>query len=252
MQKTTRLCFWSGPRNISTALMYSFAQRADTRVVDEPLYAHYLSVSGAQHPARESVLATMDNDGERVVRETILGPCDRPVLFCKQMAHHLIGLDWSFLQQTKNVLLIRDPRQVLTSVAKQIPNLRLRDTGLAQQIQLLEYFGEDVQQIPVVDAREILLNPRDMLNRLCNLLELEFEETMLHWNDGPKPEDGIWADVWYKNVHRSSGFEPYREATEPLPEHLKPLLEECQPLYERLRSFALKPATALQTQMVSN
>ncbi len=210
VQNPLRLCFWSGPRNVSTALMYSFAQRSDTRAIDEPLYAHYLRVSGAEHPGREMVLASLENDGERVVREVILGPCDRPVLFMKQMAHHLIELDWSFLEQTKNVLLIRDPQQVLKSLVKQLPHLQLRDTGLIQQVELLERFGQS--GITVVDSREILLNPGDVLTQLCDQLGLKFEEAMLHWKPGPKPEDGVWADIWYENVHRSTGFEsPYSQ-----------------------------------------
>ena len=246
IQNPLRLCFWSGPRNVSTALMYSFAQRSDTRVVDEPLYAHYLRVSGAPHPGKEMVLAAQENDGERVVRDVILGPCDRPVLFMKQMAHHLIDLDWSFLEQTKNVLLIRDPQQVLKSLVKQLPQPQLRDTGLAQQVALFERFGES--GIPIVDSREILLNPRDILTQLCAQLGLEFDEAMLHWNAGPKPEDGVWAGIWYANVHRSTGFEPYAEKSEPFPEHVRPLLDECQPLYEKLRSHALR-TTALEAHV---
>lgn len=249
-QNPLRLCFWSGPRNVSTALMYSFAQRSDTRAIDEPLYAHYLRVSGAEHPGREVVLASMENDGERVVREVMLGPCDRPVLFMKQMAHHLIGLDWSFLGQTKNVLLLRDPQQVLKSLVKQLPHPQLRDTGLAQQVALLERFGES--GIPVIDSREILLNPRDILTQLCAELGLNFEAAMLHWNAGPKPEDGVWADIWYANVHRSTGFEPYSETDEPFPDHLRPLLDECQPLYEKLKSRALRTTAALEAHVAAN
>lgn len=245
VQNPLRLCVWSGPRNVSTALMYSFAQRNDTRAIDEPLYAHYLRVSGAAHPGRELVLASLENDGERVVRETILGSCDRPILFMKQMAHHLVQLDWSFLDQVTNVLLIRDPRQVLVSLVKQLPHPQLRDTGLAQQMELFQRFGENGQRMPVLDAREILLNPRDILNQLCTLLGIEFQEAMLHWIAGPKIEDGVWAGIWYQNVHRSTGFEPYRETNEPLPDHLWPLLEECQPLYDKLRSAALTTTPAL-------
>ncbi|MGH9362868.1 MAG: sulfotransferase family protein, partial [Thermoanaerobaculia bacterium] len=136
---TLRLNVWSGPRNVSTALMYSFAQRPDTRAIDEPLYGHYLRVSCAAHPHAAEVMAQMDCDGERVVRETILGPSDRPVLFCKQMAHHLVDLDRGFLAETANVLLTRDPRDVLPTLAKQLAQPALRDTGYAAQIELLEH-----------------------------------------------------------------------------------------------------------------
>ena len=244
MPEPLRLCVWSGPRNVSTALMYSFAQRSDTAVIDEPLYGHYLHVSGAEHPGREVVLAAMENDGERVVRDVILGPCDRPVLFMKQMAHHLLGLDWSFLKQTKNVLLIREPARVIASLAKKIQSPKLRDTGMGFQIELLRQLRELGQEVPVLDAREILLDPKGVLSQFCVCLGLKFEESMLHWQPGPKPADGVWAPHWYRNAHESNGFEPYREPEEVLPPHLQDLLDETRPLYERLRALAIKARSA--------
>src|SRR5262245_14504199 len=132
-----RLCLWSGPRNVSTALMYSFAQRADTRVLDEPLYAHYLRVSGAAHPGRDDVLRAMEPDGAKVVRDVVLGPSDRPVLFQKHMAHHLVDLDRGFLAKTTNVLLVRDPAEVAVTLAKQLGTPTLRDVGIRAQCELL-------------------------------------------------------------------------------------------------------------------
>ncbi|MEE8278326.1 MAG: sulfotransferase family protein [Thermoanaerobaculia bacterium] len=238
---TLRVCLWSGPRNVSTALMYSFAQRSDTRVVDEPLYAHYLRVSGVEHPGREAVLAAHDSNGERVVRRVVLGPCDRPVLFLKQMAHHLVGLERGFLDQTANVLLIREPSEVLRSLIRQIARPRLADTGLAVQAELFDELRRRGQDPPVLDARELLLNPRSVLERLCGRLGLAFDEAMLSWPAGPKPEDGVWASHWYQNVHRSTGFQPYRPKTEPLPEELSSLLEDCRPFYEKLHRVAVRP-----------
>lgn len=236
----TRICLWSGPRNISTALMYSFAQRSDTRVVDEPLYGHYLRVSGVEHPAGDEVLAAMETDGETVVREVILGPSDRPVLFMKQMAHHLVELDRGFLAQTVNVLLIRDPREVLMSLVNQIPDPRLADTGIAVQSELYEQLRAMGQEPPVVDSRELLLAPRAVLSELCGRLGLAFEDGMLAWEAGSRPEDGIWAPHWYHNVHRSTGFAPYRPKTDPFPEQLEKLLEECRPYYGKLHGAAIK------------
>ena len=235
-----RICLWSGPRNVSTALMYSFAQRSDTRVVDEPLYAHYLRVSGAEHPGREEVLATMENDGEKVVRELILGECDRPVLFMKQMAHHLVDIDREFLKQTVNVVLMRDPVQVLPSLARNLTRITLRDTGLGMQTELLDQLRAWGQDPPVLDSREVLLDPRGVLGELCARLGIPFEEAMLQWPAGPNPADGSWAPYWYDNVHRSTGFMSYDEKTRPFPEPLKAVLEECRPHYERLRTFAIK------------
>jgi hypothetical protein len=237
---TLRLNVWSGPRNVSTALMYAFAQRSDTRVVDEPLYAHYLRVSGASHPGREEVLAAQDQDGERVVRDVILGPCDRPVIFFKQMAHHLVALDRAFLGRTVNVLLTRDPHEMLPSLRENIPIPTLRDTGYATQTELLEELRELGQEPPVLDAREVQSNPRAVLGELCRRLGLRFEESMLAWKPGARPEDGVWAKHWYKNVHRSRGFEPYRPKKAPFPPELEPLLAECRPHYEALSRVAIR------------
>jgi len=214
--------------------MYAFAQRADTRVIDEPLYADYLRVSGADHPGRQEVLDNMDTDGQRVVREVILGPCDRPVLFMKQMAHHLVALDRAFLGRTLNVLLIRDPVEMLPSLARNIPSPTLRDTGLKTQVELLEELRALGQTPPVLDAKQLLLNPRGVLSELCQRLSLPFDAAMLTWPAGPRPEDGPWAKHWYQNLHRSTGFAPYQPKTDPFPESLRPILAECQPLYDQL------------------
>ena len=230
---------WSGPRNVSTALMYSFRERADTTVVDEPLYGHYLRVTGADHPGDEEVMAAMDCDGDRVVREVILGPCERPVLFMKNMAHHLVQLDRSFLSRITNVLLIRDPREMLPSLAQQLPNPILRDTGLAQQAEILDLILAKGEKPVVFDAKYLLLDPPGVLKRACEMLGIPFQKAMLSWPPGPKPEDGVWARHWYHGVHASTAFASYRPKTEPFPEHLEPLLTECRPLYERLRRFAI-------------
>ena len=245
--ETKRICMWSGPRNVSTAIMYAFAQRADTRVVDEPLYAHYLRVSGAQHPGREEILATMDPDGERVVGETILGPCDYEVLFIKNMAHHLVDLDLGFLTELTNIFLIRDPFEMLPSLINQIPQPTLYDTALGTQAELLQRLFKAGQNPPILDSKELLLNPERVLNQLCDRIELPFESGMLSWPPGPRQEDGVWAKHWYHNVHKSTAFQEYRAKTAPFPEPLKPLLEECQPVYDELYSTAISSAEP-QTQ----
>lgn len=239
---TLRICLWSGPRNVSTALLYSFAERSDTRVVDEPLYGHYLRVSGAEHPGREEVLAAMETDGEAVVRGVILGPSDRPVMFLKQMAHHLVELDSGFLERTANVLLIRDPAEVLRTLVRQLPDASLADTGLATQCDLLDRLQEMGQDPPVLDSRELLLDPSGVLERLCRRLGIDFDAAMLSWPAGPRAEDGVWAPHWYGNVHRSTGFQPYRPKEGAFPEELRPLLDECRPFYDRLYENALQAA----------
>jgi hypothetical protein len=233
------LSVWSGPRNVSTALMYSFRQRTDTVVVDEPLYGHYLKSTGADHPGATEVMEAMDQSGERVVREVILGPCERPVHFFKNMAHHLPGLDPAFLDSVTNVLLIRDPTEMLPSLTRQLPSPTLRDTGLREQAGILDSILARGEEPMVLDARELLLDPPGVLRRTCSRLGIPFEEAMLSWPAGPKPEDGVWARHWYHNVHASTGFAPYRPYTESFPQHLKPLMEECLPLYERMRDYAI-------------
>lgn len=236
---TLRICLWSGPRNVSTALMYSFRQRSDTTVVDEPLYAHYLARSGVEHPGGDEVLAAQSQDGDQVVREVILGEYPTPVVFFKHMAHHLPGLDRSFLGQVTNVLLIRHPREMLPSLAQQVPTPTLEGTSLPTQVELLDDVLAAGGAPIVVDSRRLLLDPPGLLPRLCARIGIGFDETMLSWPAGPKPEDGIWAPHWYASVHASTGFAPYREKTDPFPEYLEPLLAECEPLYDRLVEHTL-------------
>ena len=235
-----RLCLWSGPRNVSTALMYSFPQRCDARVLAEPLYAHYLRVSGADHPGRDEVLRALEQDGAKVVRDVILGPCDRPLLFQKHMAHHLLELDRSFLARTTNVLLVRDPAEVVVTLSRQLPDPVLRDTGLKTQCELLDELEARGQRPPVLDAKELLLDPEGVLRELCGRVGLAWDPAMLAWPAGPRDFDGIWARHWYQNVQRSTGFEPYRQKSEPPPARLLPLIHECRPYYARLHEKALK------------
>lgn len=234
----TRICMWSGPRNISTALMYSFAQRSDTTVVDEPLYGHYLSRSKAAeyHPGAGEVLAHQETNGEKVVGEVILGEYDTPVVFFKQMTHHLKELDWEFLRHTVNVILTRDPHEMLPSYARQVERPSLEDTGYADHVELLEYLQGLGQDPPVIDSKTILQDPPGSLSSLCERIGIPFDPSMLHWQAGPRPEDGVWAPYWYENVHKSTGFKPYQPKTDPFPERLKPLLEECLPYYRQLKS----------------
>jgi hypothetical protein len=235
--ETRIISLWSGPRNVSTALMYSFAQRQDTRVVDEPLYAYYLLKSDAIHPGREEVIASMSHDPEEIWNS--LQHTTSPVMFIKNMAHHAIDLpaEWYYLPEP--VLLIRDPRQMLPSLKKQIPDPILRDTGLADQQELLHRFLELGKKPVVIDSRQLLLKPEMVLKRLCEKLGIHYEPTMLNWKAGALDEDGIWAKYWYHRVHKSTGFEPYKEKTDPFPDELKELLDICQPIYDELLTYAI-------------
>ena len=239
--QTKRICLWSGPRNVSTALMYAFAQRSDTEVVDEPLYAHYLynTDRAAAHPGPAEVMASMSTDGEQVIREVILGRCEKPVLFMKQMAHHLIHIDCGFLWQTLNVFLIRDPREMLPSLMKVIGTPRVADTGLKTQHDLFVALRAVGQSPPILDARLLLEDPSGVLCQLCERLGLRFAPEMLSWRAGGCPADGVWAKYWYQNVHRSTGFAPYRPKSEPFPVELEGVLAECLRYYEVLRRKAI-------------
>mgnify|MGYP000524030665 CR=1 FL=1 len=236
------IAMWSGPRNLSTALMYAFAQRSDTTVVDEPLYAHYLThgAPATAHPGRAAILASQQPDGERVVREVLLGAYDTPVVFSKQMTHHLVNLQESFLQQADHILLIRPPRAIIHSYTKVIEQPGMRDVGIQQQLQLFQKLKEMGRLAAVLDCRELLKNPEAVLKQLCRQLQLPFKPAMLHWPAGPRPEDGVWAKYWYHNVHRSTGFQPYQEKPCPLPPHAEQLAQQCEPYYQTLFQYAIK------------
>lgn len=235
---------WSGPRNISTALLRSWGSRPDTHVCDEPLYAHYLKATGLDHPGRDIVLAGQEQDWRKVVAE-LCGPLPtgKRVFYQKHMAHHLlpeIGRDW--LRGLRHAFLIRDPREMLTSLRHQIADPTLTDTGLPQQWELFNALStENDCPPPVIDSRDVLLQPESMLQRLCLALDVPYEPAMLSWEAGPRDTDGVWAPFWYDAVIRSTGFQPYQPKQEPFPVTLQPLLERCEPIYRRLHAARLQP-----------
>ena len=237
----TPICLWSGPRNVSTALMYSFAQRQDIRVVDEPLYGHYLRSTGATHPGRAEVLANMNCDGDAVLQALLREQAQQHSvrLFCKHMAHHLVEIDLDFLNRTSNVFLIRDPREMLPSLSIQLPEARLADTSLKQQWLLYSGLRDAGQNPMILDSRELLLDPEGVLMQLCRHLRFDFDRAMLRWEPGPIAEDGIWAPHWYEAVHRSTGFASYVKKNY-FPAELEALYEDCKPWYDKLFKHALK------------
>lgn len=241
-ENVLRLAVWSGPRNISTALMRSFGQRGDTIVCDEPLYAHYLRVTGRRHPGADEVIASHDADWRSVAR-WLTGPLPegRRVFYQKHMAHHLlpeIGRQW--LDRLTHVFLIRDPRAMLASLARRLDDPQLADTGLPQQ---WEIFEREARRRgctpPVIDARDVLADPRAALTALCRAVGLEFDEGMLAWPSGLRPTDGVWARHWYQEVETSTGFRPLTERAVDLPARLEPLAEQCADYYERLARHKL-------------
>ena len=236
----TRICVWSGPRNISTALMYSFASRTDTRVIDEPFYAHYLKTTGVSHPGREEVLASQENDADKVIDNVVLKDYAEPVLFIKNMAHHLTDMQTDFLDELVNVFLIREPAEVITSLIKNLPDPVMRDTGFKMEYEIFDSLQTKGLKPLVIDARELLLDPEKILKAFCAKVGIPFVPQMLTWEKGPRPEDGVWAKHWYENVHNSTGYAPYQPANRPVPPKLNGLLESCRSYYNLLYKEALK------------
>ncbi len=225
-----RIAMWSGPRNISTALMRSWGNRPDTYVADEPLYAHYLARTGKNHPGAEEVLAHHEGDWRKVVAR-LCGPVPegRSVFYQKHMAHHLLPeIDRSWLDGVQNCFLIRDPREMLTSLAQKLDEPLLEDTGLPQQVEIFELVRQRTGRVPpVIDSKDVLLDPERVLELLCRELGIEFTRDMLHWPAGRRETDGVWAKHWYHAVEASTGFHAYRPKSAPLPERLNELYERC-------------------------
>lgn len=241
MNECTLLNVWSGPRNISTALMYSFAQRKDTIVVDEPLYAHYLSNTNADkyHPHAAETLQSQSHSYQEVLDTVMLAEQPTPVVFFKQMTHHLVHMPWDFLAQMTNVILIRDPVDMLPSYAVQVTAPSMLDTGYEENVKLFNFLKNIGQNPIVLDSKRVLKDPAGVLGKLCDHVSIPFDEAMLSWEAGARPEDGAWAPAWYASVHKSTGFMAYRPKTSPFPDSLKPLLADCQPLYQQLYEHAL-------------
>ncbi|WP_299054897.1 HAD family hydrolase [uncultured Nocardioides sp.] len=233
-----RIAMWSGPRNLSTAMMRSFENRADCSVVDEPLYAAYLAATGLDHPGREDVLAAQPTDAATVLAELVHGTVTTPLQYQKHMTHHLLpDVDRTPLAGLVHAFLVRDPERVLVSYAKVRETPTLEDLGLPQQVELFETYGG-----PVVDAADVLADPAGTLRALCDALGIGFDPAMLRWPAGPRDTDGVWAPHWYAGVEASTGFGSSSPgAGDPLPDHLAPLLERCRPSYDALAPYRLRP-----------
>ena len=232
-----RVAMWSGPRTISTALMRSWDNRGDTIVSDEPFYPHYLSATGIAHPRRDEIISRGQTDWRKIV-EWLIGPIPegRRVFYQKHMAHHLLpGMAGDWLNVLRHGFLIRDPEEMLISLSRVMPEPRLEDTGLPQQLELFERMCEATRRMPpVIDARDVLEHPRRLLRRLCESLGVEFSARMLSWPSGTRATDGVWAPHWYASVEASTGFKPYRPPVMSLASHLQTLEKECRTYYDEL------------------
>jgi hypothetical protein len=223
---------WSGPRNISTALMRAWENRPDTRVVDEPLYGFYLDRTQLDHPGRDEVIAALGRDWQPVVAE-LTAPVEG-VYYQKHMTHHLIPeLPRDWIAELTNVLLIRDPAEVVASYTRSRASVVAADIGLVQQVELYDQLGGAV---PVIDSADFLHNPEGYLRWLCDLVGIEFTAAMLHWPAGPRESDGVWAKYWYDAVVASTGFAEYRARPVALTGAAFVAAEDSRPYYERLHA----------------
>jgi hypothetical protein len=247
MTASIRIAMWSGPRNISTALMRSFGARPDTAVIDEPFYAVYLAQSGLDHPMRAEVLASQPNDWREVI-PVLLGPVPdgKAVFYQKHMTHHMldgIGRDWMY--QVRNAFLIRRPDEVLASYSRKRSDVTLADIGIVQQ---REIFDREAQRLgsapPVIEGIDVLRDPAGTLRRLCMALGIGYTDAMLRWPAGRRETDGVWAPAWYDAVERSTGFmPPPARRTARLPDTLRRLADLARPHYETLAAHRLAGGT---------
>lgn len=239
-----RIAMWSGPRNISTAMMRAWENRPDTAVVDEPFYACYLAATGLDHPGRDEILASQPTDW-RVVAESLTGPVpdSKPVHYQKHMTHHVLpefGCDW--LDQVTNCFLLRAPAEVVASYAETRRAPTLEDLGFARQGEIFDRVADRLGCVPpVLDAADVLRDPAGMLAALCHAVGVAFDARMLSWPPGPRATDGVWARHWYASVERSTGFNRLRANSKPVPRALAWLVDEAQPIYDRLATYCLRP-----------
>jgi hypothetical protein len=232
-----RIAMWSGPRNISTAMMRAWENRPDTVVWDEPFYAHYLRATGIAHPLADEIIAAYETDWRRVVA-AMTGPVPggKRVFYQKHMTHHLLpgmGRDW--LAGLVNCFLIRDPDRVAASYARKRDRVTADDLGFRQQAEIFDHVRAETGTVPpVLDAADVLRAPERMLGLLCEAVGVPFSGSMLAWPAGPRDSDGLWARHWYQAVERSTGFQPAPAPTEPLAEDFRPLADALRPYYDRL------------------
>jgi len=239
-----RIAMWSGPRNISTAMMRAWENRADCVVWDEPLYGYYLDATGIPHPGAAEVIADQGTDANAIIARCVGDvPGDKDIFYQKHMTLHLLPeLDRSWLSSLENCFLIREPESVIASYAAVRSDATFEDIGFIQQTELFDYVRRISGEIPlVIDSREFLLDPRAMLEAICARLDIEFDPTMLSWPKGARDSDGVWAKYWYDSVWSSTGFAAYREKDYQLSAKDQKISMQARPYYEELYQHCLRP-----------
>ncbi|XP_059648552.1 branched-chain-amino-acid aminotransferase-like protein 1 isoform X1 [Cornus florida] len=240
---------WSAPRSLSTSLMYSFAQRDDTEVLDEPLYANFLRLTGVERPYREELLSKTESDGNKVVKDVIFGPGVKKYRYCKHIAkQHIPGLTDELMNKGKHIILIRNPLEILPSFDKVVPPSFL-ELGLAGLVSIYCELCELGKPPAIIDSDDLRQDPEAALRGLCEELDIPFQAAMLKWEAGPKLVDGLWAPWWYKSVHKSTSFMPARKYPPPFPSSLYDLLEQSLPFYNILRSHSRRRSSLLKSPL---
>ena len=236
----TNLAMWSGPRNISTAMMYAFGNRPDCTAWDEPFYAFSLVHHGNDHPMRSEIIAANDSGWDRLVVRC-LAPAATPLFYQKHMTHHMLpGFDRNWIKHLTNAFLIRSPERVLASYTKKWSEVSLRDIGFAEQAEIFDIVANELGKAPpVVDADDILANPLGVLTKLCEACGIPFDAAMLSWPPGPKAFDGVWAPHWYNAVWASTGLSKPEVKPVALPDALKGIADAAIPFYEKMRPYRL-------------
>jgi Sulfotransferase domain len=237
----TILAMWSGPRNISTAMMYSFANRADCEAWDEPFYGFSLQHKGNEHPMRDEIIASMETDWDTLVKNCTT-PSHKPLLYQKHMTHHMLeGYERSFILKLTNAFLIRNPNRVLASYTQKWAEVDLRAIGFVEQAEIFDLAAQKLGHAPpVVDSDDILANPRIVLSKLCAACDITFDDAMLKWPKGPKACDGVWASHWYNAAWESTGFSAPPAKSITLPFELQRIADAALPYYDRLKAHAIK------------
>jgi len=234
-----RIACWSGPRNISTALMRSWSSRKDFFVSDEPLYAYYLIKSGVMHPGREDILSSMETNGSLVVSDCILKNRKKHA-FHKLMSHFLIDLNLDFLHKVTNILLIRNPFEIVRSYSKVVSKFDIDMIGLKKQYDLCSYLVKRNIDFVLIDSSSLVSDPEKFLRKLCSVIDLKYDEGMTSWSKGPKSYDGIWSKYWYVNLHKTTGFLKKRKSCfVRIEEKHKNIAEESMFYYNELLKYSL-------------
>ena len=236
------IAMWSGPRNISTAMMRSFENRKDTAVIDEPFYSHYLSNTKLKHPGMKEIMASQSTDWSRIVKKLIGRiPNKKKIWYQKHMAHHnLDGYDLSWTFNLFNCFLIRNPAEVITSYSKQFPIKDHLQLGYNKQAKLFKLIRKNTGRAPpVIDAKDILLNPKKQLTKLCQKVGIKFKGSMISWPMGSRESDGVWATYWYQEVNNSCGFKPYIERKTQILKRHEHILRKCIKSYEFLYNYKI-------------